>query len=61
MIGIYNCLIGIEWFNLVYINVWWGIDSFVLVLVDFDDFKLINDNFGYSVGDEVFKVFVKIV
>lgn len=36
-------------------------NTFTLVMIDMDDFKLVNDNYGHNMGDEVLKYFVKVV
>lgn len=32
---------------------------FVIVLIDMDDFKLVNDNVGHAIGDEILKIAAK--
>lgn len=34
-------------------------DDFVVFYIDFDDFKCINDDYGYDIGDCVFCVIVE--
>jgi len=38
-----------------------GKDNFALIVVDIDDFKAINDNYGHTVGDEVLKEFSSLL
>lgn len=36
-------------------------EHFALMLIDIDFFKLINDNYGHNIGDEILKSFAKVL
>ncbi|QCX33935.1 sensor domain-containing diguanylate cyclase [Caloramator sp. E03] len=36
-------------------------NTFSLVMIDMDNFKMINDNYGHNIGDEVLKYFVYVL
>lgn len=36
-------------------------DNFVFVMIDIDNFKFINDNYGYKFGDIVIKGIINII
>jgi diguanylate cyclase (GGDEF)-like protein len=38
-----------------------GLKNFCLVMIDLDDFKLINDNYGHKLGDEALQFFARIL
>ena len=35
--------------------------SFAVVMIDLDDYKHINDTYGHVVGDQVIRIFAKIL
>jgi len=58
MTGIFNRR---EFFRLAKENFERNRDNLFVVMIDIDNFKKINDNFGHSVGDKVIKQFANIV
>lgn len=36
-------------------------NNFTLVMIDMDDFKMINDNYGHNMGDEILRYFVDVL
>jgi diguanylate cyclase (GGDEF)-like protein len=50
-----------EYYIKEYLDVYNPIQKAGLILVDIDNFKMINDNFGHLVGDKIIKEVAKII
>lgn len=59
--GIYNRRYFEEIIDKEIIKAQVSIDSHYLVMIDMDNFKSVNDNYGHRVGDEILKYFAKVL
>lgn len=49
-----------DWLDNIARRVRWGLDSVSIIYADLDNFKVINDQFGHQVGDEILRQFVNL-
>lgn len=59
--GIYNRRYFEEIIEKEFIKAQGSMESYYLVMIDMDNFKEINDNYGHGIGDEILKYFAGVL